>query len=296
VDIYVYDNNSTDHTVEIARKAGAIVRHERKQGKGNVVRRMFSDIDADVYLLIDGDGTYDIRSAGTMIALMLKGGLDMVAGARMEQDLAAYRVGHRFGNKLFTGFVYLTFGSTLSDILSGYRVLSRRFVKSFPLLSRGFEIETELTIHALELDMPVAELLTPYSSRPAGSLSKLNTWKDGFRILWTIARLYKSERPLAFFSTAAALMAISAIGLSIPLLITYAESGTVPRLPTALLSTGMMIVSSLLVTCGLVLGTVTRGRREVKRLAYLQQRCLNLADYSDMSLRSFQDIEATTSR
>src|SRR5215467_8458559 len=270
-DIYVYDNNSKDRTAEIARAAGAEVRSERRQGKGHVVRRMFADIDADVYVLVDGDATYDAASAPRMIEKLLSDHLDMVVGLRVDQEVKAYRPGHRFGNRMLTGFLSSVFGQAFSDILSGYRVFSRRFVKSFPVLSDGFEIETELTVHALELSMPVAEVETPYYARPEGSVSKLNTWGDGFRILRTILRLYRSEKPLRFFTAVGAFLALLSVGLATPILINYLETGLVPRLPTAVLSTGLMIVAVLSVSSGLVLDTVTRGRREMKLLAYLSQ-------------------------
>ena len=270
--IYVYDNNSCDRTVEVARAAGAIVRGEKHQGKGHVVRRMFSDIEADVYVLVDGDATYDAPSAGAMIARLFAERLDMVVGARVHREEAAYRLGHRFGNRLLTAFVANVFGNTFRDILSGYRVFSRRFVKSFPVLSGGFEIETELTAHALVLELPVAEIETPYFSRPAGSHSKLNTWRDGIRILGTIVKLYRSERPLGFFSGIGISLGIMAVGIAIPVFVTYVQEGLVPRLPTAVLSTGLMVLAALAIACGLVLDTVTRGRREVKRLAYLSHR------------------------
>jgi glycosyltransferase involved in cell wall biosynthesis len=269
--IYVYDNNSTDHTAELARAAGAEVRREMHQGKGHVVRRMFADIDADIYVLVDGDATYDAPSASIMIRRLIAERLDMVVGSRIDQEAAAYRAGHRAGNRLLTGFVAAVFGRTFTDMLSGYRVLTRRFVKSFPVLSGGFEIETELTVHALELGLPVAEVATPYYARPKGSASKLNTWRDGFRILWTIARLYKSERPLSFFAAIGAVLLGAAIVLAIPVFATYLREGTVPRLPTAVLATGLTLLGFLSLTCGLVLGTVTRGRREIKLLAYLRQ-------------------------
>ncbi len=269
--IYVYDNNSRDRTAEVARAAGAEVRSERRQGKGHVVRRMFADIDADVYVLVDGDATYDAPSAPGMIERLIKDHLDMVVGLRVDQEQAAYRRGHRTGNWLLTSFLSSVFGQAFTDILSGYRVFSRRFVKSFPVLSDGFEIETELTVHALELAMPVAEIETPYYARPEGSVSKLNTWRDGFRILGTILRLYRSEKPLRFFTIIGLFLALVAIGLAIPLAVTYLEEGLVPRLPTAILSTGLMIVAVLSVSSGLVLDTVTRGRREMKLLAYLAQ-------------------------
>jgi len=270
--IYVYDNNSTDRTVEVARAAGATVRTETRQGKGYVVRRMFSDVDADVYVLVDGDATYDAPSARLLVARLVEGGLDMVVGARRDQEEAAYRFGHRFGNRMLTGFVAQVFGATFEDLLSGYRVFSRRFVKSFPGLSGGFEIETELTVHALNLELPVDEIETPYFARPEGSVSKLSTWRDGLRILRTIVRLYRAERPLPFFCGIGLALAVASIALAIPIIITYVEQGVVPRFPTAVLSTGLMILACLAVACGIVLDTVTRGRREMKMLAYLAQK------------------------
>jgi len=269
--IYVYDNNSKDRTAAIAREAGAEVRGERRQGKGHVVRRMFADVDADVYVLVDGDATYDAPSAPGMIEKLVNEHLDMVVGLRADQEQAAYRPGHRAGNWMLTSFLSSVFGQAFKDILSGYRVFSRRFVKSFPVLSDGFEIETELTVHALELAMPVAEVETPYYARPEGSFSKLNTWGDGFRILGTILKLYRSEKPLRFFSVIGVFLALVSIGLAIPVIATYLEKGLVPRLPTAVLSTGLMIVAVLSVSSGLVLDTVTRGRREMKLLAYLSE-------------------------
>jgi glycosyltransferase involved in cell wall biosynthesis len=270
--IYVYDNNSTDNTIEVAAQAGALVRREVHQGKGHVVRRMFTDVEADVYVLVDGDATYDAPSVRALIERLLEDRLDMVVAARVNQEHAAYRRGHRTGNRLLTSFVTLVFGRAFSDILSGYRVFSRRFVKSFPVLSGGFEIETELTVHALELELPVAELETPYYSRMAGSASKLNTWRDGFRILWVIMRLYRSERPFQFFSAIAAVLAAVAIILAIPLVETFIREGLVPRLPTAVLATGLMLAAALAFMSGLILDTVTRGRRELKLLAYLSHR------------------------
>lgn len=267
--IYVYDNNSKDRTIEVARAAGAEVRGERRQGKGNVVRRMFGDIDADIYVLVDGDATYDAPSAPRMIDTLVTDHLDMVVGFRVDQSAAAYRPGHRTGNWMLTSFLSWVFGQSFRDILSGYRVFSRRFVKSFPVLSDGFEIETELSVHALELALPVTEIETPYYARPEGSVSKLNTWRDGFRILRTILKLYRSEKPLRFFTAIGILLALVSIGLAIPIIITFLEEGLVPRLPTAVLSMGLMIVAILSVSSGLVLDTVTRGRREMKLLAYL---------------------------
>jgi len=270
--IYVYDNNSTDGTGEAAKEAGAVVRRETRQGKGYVVRRMFNDIEADIYVLVDGDATYDAPSAPSMIAKLVSDRLDMVVATRVDRDEKAYRRGHRAGNRLLTGFVAHIFGRAFTDILSGYRVFSRRFVKSFPILSGGFEIETELTVHALELELPVGEVATPYYSRPSGSASKLSTWHDGFRILWTVLKLYRAERPLALFGSFGIALALIAIGLAIPIFITYLQQGLVPRLPTAVLSTGLMLLAFLSIACGLILDTVTRGRREAKLIAYLALR------------------------
>jgi len=270
--IYVYDNNSTDGTAEAAKEAGAVVRRETHQGKGYVVRRMFNDIEADIYVLVDGDATYDAPSAPNMVAKLVSDRLDMVVATRVDRDDKAYRRGHRAGNRLLTGFVAHIFGRAFTDILSGYRVFSRRFVKSFPILSGGFEIETELTVHALELELPVGEVATPYYSRPTGSASKLSTWQDGFRILWTVLKLYRAERPLALFGSFGIALALIAIGLAIPIFITYLQQGLVPRLPTAVLSTGLMLLAFLAIACGLILDTVTRGRREAKLIAYLALR------------------------
>ncbi len=270
--IFVFDNNSTDNTAAAARAAGAEVFREKYQGKGFVVRRMFTDVEADIYVLVDGDATYDAPSAQVMIQRLLEDRLDMVVANRIDQDQAAYRAGHRAGNWLLTAFVASVFGPTFNDMLSGYRVFSRRFVKSLPVLSGGFEIETELTIHALELGLAVAEVDTPYFARPQGSASKLNTWADGFRILRTIIRIYRAERPLPFFSAIGAALAIMSVGFAIPLAVTYVETGLVPRLPTAVLSTGLIILAFLSTAIGLVLDTVTRGRREIKLLAYLAHR------------------------
>jgi glycosyltransferase involved in cell wall biosynthesis len=267
--VYVYDNNSRDRTVEIARGAGAIVRTEIQQGKGNVVRRMFADIDADIYVMADGDLTYDPKAAPAMVAMLVDQQLDMVVGTRQHEQTDAYRGGHVMGNKLFTGLLAGLFGRSFSDIFSGYRVFSRRFVKSFPVLSAGFEIETEMSVHALELRMPVGEVATAYGARPEGSESKLSTYRDGWRILKTIATLYRIERPVLFFGSIGALLLVTGILLAIPLLLTYLDTGLVPRIPTAILITGLAIVATLCFFTGLILDTVTRGRREVRRLAYL---------------------------
>ena len=267
--IYVYDNNSRDRTCEVAREAGAVVRSERQQGKGHVVRRMFADIDADVYVMADGDLTYDPKAAPAMVDQLLADQLDMVVGTRRHEDKGAYRGGHVVGNKLFTGLLSGLFGRSFSDIFSGYRVFSRRFVKSFPVLSSGFEIETEMSVHALELRMPVGEVETAYGARPEGSQSKLSTYGDGWRILKTIVTLYRIERPVLFYGSIGALLVALAVVLAIPLAITYLNTGLVPRFPTAILVTGMIIVAVLCFFAGLILDTVTRGRREVRRLAYL---------------------------
>ena len=267
--IYVYDNNSSDRTSDVAAKAGAVVRTERQQGKGHVVRRMFADVDADVFVIADGDLTYDPKAAPAMVDLLLAEQLDMVVGTRRHEEKDAYRGGHLLGNRLFTGLLSGLFGRSFSDIFSGYRVFSRRFVKSFPVLSSGFEIETEISVHALELRMPVGEVETAYAARPEGSQSKLSTWSDGWRILKTIVTLYRIERPVLFYGAIGALLVALAFILSIPLLVTYMHTGLVPRLPTAILVTGIIIVAVLCFFAGLILDTVTRGRREVRRLSYL---------------------------
>ncbi len=267
--IYVYDNNSTDRTIEMAAAAGAVVRTEPLQGKGNVVRRMFADIDADVYVLVDGDDTYHAGSAPLLVQMLIDRQLDMVSAARMTEIPAAYRPGHRFGNRLLTGLVARIFGNRFRDMLSGYRVFSRRFVKSFPALTTGFEIETELTVHALQLRMPISEVPVPYKDRPAGSSSKLRTFRDGLRILRTILALIKEERPLQFFCSIFLLLAALSVLLAVPIFTEYLRTGLVPRLPTAVLATGAMLLAFLSLTCGLILDTVTLGRREMKRMCYL---------------------------
>ena len=268
-DIYVYDNNSTDDTAEVARAAGAIVRVETQQGKGNVVRRMFADIDADVYVMVDGDNTYEAKAAPDLIARLTEETLDMVSGCRVTEIQEAYRPGHRFGNWMLTSLVAHIFGKRTKDMLTGYRVFSRRFVKSFPALSRGFEIETELTVHALELRMPIADVDTAYIDRLPGSDSKLNTIRDGLRILKMIALLVKEERPLAFFGGIGVFFGVVSIVLGVPIVIEYLETGLVPRFPTAILASAIMVIGVLSVMSGLILDTVTLGRREAKRMAYL---------------------------
>jgi len=267
--IYVYDNNSTDGTAAAARAAGAIVRTERMQGKGHVVRRMFADVEADIYVMADGDATYDASAAPALVAKLLDEQLDMVVGARRSEVDEAYRRGHALGNRLFTGLLSSLFGRSFSDIFSGYRVFSRRFAKSFPALARGFETETEISVHALELAMPVGEIVTAYGARPEGSHSKLSTYRDGWRILKTIVHLYRIERPVLFYGSFALFLAALAIVLSIPLVLTFLETGLVPRFPTAILATGLMILAALSFFAGLILDTVVRGRREVRRLHYL---------------------------
>jgi glycosyltransferase involved in cell wall biosynthesis len=271
VTVYVYDNNSNDDTAKIARAAGAIVGNERAQGKGNVVRRMFADIDADIYVMVDGDDTYDLEAAPVLIAAMREQALDFVNGARVDTDTAAYRAGHRAGNRLLSGLVQWIFGYQFTDMLSGYKIFSRRFVKSFPAESQGFEIETELTIHALELRMPCSEMPTRYGVRPEGSSSKLSTWRDGLRILFLISRLVKDERPFQVFGTVALGVAIASLWFGVPLVVEFLSTGLVPRLPTAVLATGLMLVGVMSFSIGLVLDTVTKARRETKRLAYLAQ-------------------------
>nr|WP_315431401.1 glycosyltransferase family 2 protein [uncultured Albidiferax sp.] len=269
--LHVFDNNSTDGTGKVARACGASVTHVQLRGKGNVVRRMFADVDADIYVMVDGDATYDIAQAQHMVDLLRDNMLDMVVGCRIDdgKNQATYRPGHRLGNQLLTGSVLKLFGGQFTDMLSGYRVFSRRYVKSFPATARGFETETELTVHALELRMPYAEVETRYLSRPEGSESKLSTFRDGWRILKTILQLFISERPLAFFAVVAAVLATLSIGLATPLAITYVQTGLVPRLPTAVLATGGMLSAMLSLVCGAVLNTVTIGRREMKHLVYL---------------------------
>ena len=267
--VYVYDNNSRDRTIELATAAGAIVRTEPQQGKGRVVRRMFADIEADVYVMADGDLTYDPESAPEMVRMVLAEQLDMVVGTRRHEEVDAYRGGHVLGNKIFTRLLSGLFGRTFTDIFSGYRAFSRRFVKSFPVLSQGFEIETEMSVHALELSMPVGEIETRYASRPEGSHSKLSTFGDGWRILKTIVMLYRIERPVLFFGGIGSLLLLAAVLLALPLVLTYLETGLVPRFPTAILVTGMTVTAVLCFFAGLILDTVTRGRREMRRLAYL---------------------------
>jgi glycosyltransferase involved in cell wall biosynthesis len=267
--IYVYDNNSRDRTAEAARAAGAVVRRETQQGKGHVVRRMLADVEADLYVLVDGDDTYDAAAAPAMIRRLVENKLDLVTGTRVTDAKAAYRPGHVLGNLLLTGMVRLIFGNRITDMLSGYRVFSRRFAKSFPALAEGFETETEFTVHALELRMPVDEVPTTYRARPPGSASKLNTWRDGFRILNAIMLLVRRERPLPFFALIALALTTTGLGLAAPVVQTFLDTGLVPRLPTAVLSMGLILLAFLALACGLILDTVTRGRLEARRMGYL---------------------------
>ena len=269
-DVYVYDNASTDATADIARAAGAIVRREARPGKGGVVRRMFAEVDADIYIMVDGDATYDASRAPELVAALVADDLDMVTAVRDDEgQAAAYRRGHRFGNRMFNRLLGVTFGQRPADMFSGYRAFSRRFVKSFPMAAQGFEIETELTVHSLELRVPTAEIAMRYQARPEGSASKLNKWRDGLRILGTIATLFRDVRPLPFFGILAALLAAAGLVLGTEVVVEYMQTRLVPRLPTAVLATGLMLLASLSLACGLILDSVARGRRENKRLAYL---------------------------
>jgi glycosyltransferase involved in cell wall biosynthesis len=267
--IYVYDNNSSDRTAELASRAGAIVRKESRQGKGFVVRRMFADIEADAYVLIDGDDTYDASAAPVLLNVLLQNGLDMITVTRKDNDANAYRFGHRLGNRMLTRLVQIFFGAGVTDMLSGYRILSRRFVKTFPTMSGGFDIETEMSVHALEIGIPMEEHAAPYGARPVGSQSKLKTYRDGLRILVRILRLVREERPLLTFGVLSIFFTVIGLALGIPLVLEFARTGLVPRVPTAILASGLMILAFLSLTAGLILDTVTHGRRENKRIAYL---------------------------
>jgi glycosyltransferase involved in cell wall biosynthesis len=267
--ILVYDNNSTDSTIQEALDAGAIVRRENRQGKGHVVRRMFADVEADIYVMVDGDDTYDASAAPRLVMELVNQNLDIVNGARLPVADAAFRQGHKFGNRLLTGLVSCIFGKRNNDMLSGYKAMSRRMVKSFPVKSSGFEIETELLVHALELDLPIGEIEAPYRERGEGSASKLRTYRDGLRIIWLISHLIREEKPLQFFSAIAGVAALFAAGFGVPVILEYAHTGLVPRLPTAILAMGCAISALLAIVCGLVLDGVSRGRREVKALRYL---------------------------
>lgn len=286
--IYVYDNNSTDDTVAVAQKNGAIVRNEPQQGKGHVVRRMFSDIEASIYVLVDGDDTYDAASAPALVKALTENHCDMVNAQRITESQAAYRFGHQFGNQLLTGMVSWIFGKRSFDMLSGYRVFSRRFVKSFPALSTGFEIETELTIHALSLNMPIVEVATPYKERPEDSSSKLNTYRDGFRILGKIIFMTKEERPFLFFSIGSIILASISMIIAAPIVLEWLETGLVPRFPTAILSASIMLLSFLSLTTGLILDSVAQGRKEAKRLNYLNVSWLGEGDNFSSQFKKIQ--------
>lgn len=289
--VYVYDNNSRDDTVAVARAAGAIVRREALQGKGHVVRRMFADVEADIYVLVDGDDTYEAAASPAMVRLLIENRLDMVNGARVSKVVAAYRHGHQFGNQLLTGMVRMIFGRRISDMLSGYRVFSRRFVKSFPALASGFETETEFTVHALEMRMPVDEVQTVYKDRPQGSASKLRTYSDGLRILRVIVQLVKEERPLQFFSLWGFLLLLLGIALGVPVILEFLHTALVPRLPTAVLATGCVLLSFLSFSVGLILESVSNGRKELKRLTYLATPA---CDYDGAALLTERQMEART--
>ncbi|WP_371808228.1 glycosyltransferase family 2 protein [Ruegeria sp. HKCCA5491] len=269
-DVYVFDNNSSDATIEVAQRAGATVRSETNQGKGNVVRRMFADVEADVYVMADGDATYDASNVTELIALLWNNNLDMVNGARKHSDDAAYRPGHKFGNRMLTSLVKLFFGRNLEDMLSGYRVFSRRFVKSFPSMSSGFEIETELTVHALQMRLPIDEVQVKYRARPENSVSKLSTYGDGLRILRMIGFLVKEEKPLLFFFSLAGLIFIPSGLVFLSVLLEFLETSQVARFPSLFAALTGFLMSIVCIACALILDTVSRGRREARRLSYLQ--------------------------
>lgn len=268
--IYVYDNCSNDGTAVVAKQAGALVRYARKIGKGNVVRKMFSDIDADIYVMVDGDGTYDASDAVKMVEMLNSDSLDMVVAVRKAQAEGAYPGGHKFGNILFNFIFKILFGSTFNDVFSGYRVFSKRFVKTFPIISDGFDIEAELSIHTCALELPFAEIDSNYFERPKNSFSKLKTFSDGFKILWRIIRLLKETRPLFVFGMISLFLFLLSVGIAVPVILTFIETGLVPRLPTAVLSVGIMLISFLSLTCGIILNGITQARMEIKKLNYLR--------------------------
>ena len=270
--VYVFDNGSTDDTAAVALAEGALLRTEPRPGKGHVVRRMFADVDADIYVLVDGDATYDAAAAPGMVRQLMQQRLDMVVGCRESVGDGAFRAGHRFGNVVLTGFVDRLFGGGFSDILSGYRVLSRRLVKTFPCLSSGFEIETELAVHAATLELPCSEIATAYRARPEDSASKLHTFRDGGRILKTMLALLRQEKPAAFYGLIGAALAALSLVLAWPLAETWLRTGLVPRLPTAVLCTGLMVLALLTLCCGVILNALARGRMEIRRLSYLRWR------------------------
>lgn len=267
--IYVYDNRSTDNTLSLAKSANAQVKEVHLRGKGQVVRRMFTEIEADIYILVDGDATYDAPSAPRAIALLKEQSLDMIVCTRTPKDKSAFPRGHSFGNRWFTQAVNILFNSHFHDILSGYRVLSRRFVKSFPIISQGFEIEAEITIHAMQLGVPVAEINTPYAERPVGSTSKLRTLRDGFKILKRVLSLFFYFRPLLFFTVFFLGLSISSLVLGLPIVTYFLEHNTVPRLPTALLAASLGLLACMSLLCGIILDSISRSRQEAKRCWYL---------------------------
>lgn len=272
LNVYVFDNNSSDKTAAVAQQTGANVVSVLHRGKGNVVRRMFADVEADIYVMVDGDATYEAGAIKRVVDKLLDDRLDMVVGTRVTDTHLlndAYRQGHQFGNKLLTQSVVQIFGGDFTDMLSGYRVFSRRYAKSFPALARGFEIETELTVHALELRMPIGEVPTQYGVRPEGSASKLSTYRDGIRILKTICRLYVTERPLAFYFALGLVLLLLAMALGLPIIVDYLETGFVPRFPTAILASSIVVLGILSILAGVLLDNVTRARHEIKRLIYL---------------------------
>jgi glycosyltransferase involved in cell wall biosynthesis len=277
-DIYVYDNNSTDDTIAMAKAAGAIVRQEPFQGKGNVVRRMFADIDADVYVMADGDMTYDPTAAPALIARLMDGQLDMVVGSRVETATQSYRRGHRLGNRVFNLITTSLFHSHFSDIFSGYRVFSSRFVKSFPASSSGFEIESELTVHALDLKLRTAEVPLPYGKRPPNSVSKLSTYRDGIRILWMLIGMYRMVSPMRFYGAIATVFALASLALGAPIVHTWLETGLVPRFPTAIMAAAIAQLAALMLVCGLIVDSVSDARREMKRMRYLDLSAPNQSD------------------
>ena len=288
--IYVIDNASTDTTSKVASEAGAIVIAEPLRGKGNAVRRAFAAIDADIYVMADGDGTYDASPAPQLVAILRNEHLDMVVGKRRHIDEDAYRRGHQFGNQLFCSLLKLLFGSNMTDIFSGYRVFTRRFVKSFPALSTGFEIETEMSVHATALRLSVKEVACDYRPRMTGSVSKLRTYRDGGRILMSMTRLFRHHRPLIFFGGLAALCLTIAVILFLPILIAFLETGLVMRIPTVILCTGLVLIAALLVTSGLILDTTTKTQLEIRRLLYLNSGWENTPD--TLGERAIQALEA----
>ncbi|MFT4234132.1 MAG: glycosyltransferase [Microbacterium sp.] len=276
IDVYVYDNNSSDRTAAVARNAGAIVRFEARRGKGNVIRRAFADVDADIYVMVDGDDTYDAGALPRMIETLRRGPYDHVLGVRKQQTETAYRPGHDLGNRAFSRLVGTVFGDDVSDMLSGYRVMSRRFVKSFPAASREFEIETELTVHVMSIRAPQTEVRVGFRDRPKGSESKLRTYHDGLRILSLVVQLIRHEKPALFYGIVGLIVIAAGLALGIPVFVEYAANGVVDRLPTAVAAVGCVILGALAITAGIVLKGVLQVRREQSRLIYLQYPAVTL--------------------